>query len=130
MKIRIYYEDTDCGNVVYYANYLKYMERSRTEFLRERGVTLAELHKQGYGFVVVEAHVKYRASAHYNDLIDIESRITEFTSVTVTFESTITNENGQLLATGEIRLACVKADGKVCKVPDEIKKMRTVNKTS
>jgi len=50
MKIRVYYEDTDCGNVVYYANYLKYMERSRTELFREKGINLSLLQKKGYLF--------------------------------------------------------------------------------
>jgi len=52
MHIRVYYEDTDCGNVVYYANYLRFLERSRTELLREQGIDLAELHKRGILFVV------------------------------------------------------------------------------
>lgn len=121
MKIRIYYEDTDCGNVVYYANYLKYMERSRTEYLRERGIDLSDFHKKGYLFVVVDAHVKYRASAYYNDLIDVQSSILELTSVSVVFTTNISNEKRQLLVKGDIRLACVNSNGRACRIPDEIR---------
>ncbi|NLW31685.1 MAG: YbgC/FadM family acyl-CoA thioesterase [Fibrobacter sp.] len=120
MKIRIYYEDTDCGNVVYYANYLKFMERSRTEFLRERGIDLASYHKKGYLFVVVDAHIKYRAPAYYNDLLDAVSFVTELTSVSVSFTTNITSEKGRLLVKGDIRLACVNSNGRACRIPHEI----------
>ncbi|MBD3321432.1 MAG: YbgC/FadM family acyl-CoA thioesterase [Chitinivibrionales bacterium] len=120
MKIRVYYEDTDCGNVVYYANYLKYMERSRTELLRENGIELAELHKKGLIFAVVEAHVKYRAPARYNDLLDVESRVTEMSTVSLTFHTTIKNRAGHLLVTGDIKLACLNSNNKAIRIPDEI----------
>ncbi len=120
MKIRIYYEDTDCGNVVYYANYLKYMERSRTEYLRERGVDIAEYHKRGYVFAVSEVHVKYRGSARYNDLINIESKITDLTSITITFETKIYKDR-DLLVTGTAKMVCISSsDGKACRAPKEM----------
>jgi len=120
MKVRIYYEDTDCGNVVYYANYLKYMERSRTEFLREKGLNLASLQKEGYLFVVVEAHMKFKASARYDDLLDVESAIKEINPVSLTFHTTIRNESGKLLVTGDVKLACTNSEGKICRMPREI----------
>jgi hypothetical protein len=55
LKVRIYYEDTDCGGVVYYANYLRYFERARTEFLEDKGVDLRKLMEEGVTFVVAEA---------------------------------------------------------------------------
>ena len=58
LKIRIYYEDTDCGGVVYYANYLRYVERARTEFLESRGVSLRALMDEGVYFVVADAALK------------------------------------------------------------------------
>jgi acyl-CoA thioester hydrolase len=121
MKIRIYYEDTDCGNVVYYANYLKYMERSRTEFLRERGIDLSTLLKAGILFVVIDVHVTYRAPAVYNDLLNVESIIIESTSATVTFSTTITNEQGKLLVKGDVRLACTNKEGHAGRIPIDIK---------
>jgi acyl-CoA thioester hydrolase len=121
VKIRIYYEDTDCGNVVYYANYLKYMERSRTEYLRERDVDLAGLHKQGILFVVINVNVTYRAPAVYDDLIDVESEVIEMTSTTVTFTTTITNAHGKLLVKGDVRLACTNSTGRASRIPEEVK---------
>ena len=121
MNIRIYYEDTDCGNVVYYANYLKYMERSRTEYLREKGIDLSKYQKKGILFAVVEANVKYRAPARYNDLINVESEIKELTSATVVFTSLITNQSGQILVKGDIKLACINPNGHAGRIPEEVK---------
>lgn len=120
MKIRIYYEDTDCGNVVYYANYLRFMERSRTEFLRERGIDLADFHAGGITFVVAEAHVKYHSSAKYNDLLDVVSRVTETKAATMVFSTDIKNGHGTLCAQGWVRLACVDATGRVRRMPQEL----------
>lgn len=122
MKIRVYYEDTDCGNVVYYANYLKYMERSRTEYLRDRGIELTQLQAQGYLFVVIEANVRYRAPARYNDLLEVVSVIKEMSTLSVTFSTEIFSESGQKMVTGEIRLACVNLQGRACKMPPELQK--------
>jgi acyl-CoA thioester hydrolase len=59
MEIRIYYEDTDAGGVVYYANYLRYLEQGRTEYLRERGLSVRELHDQGYLIPVIHLEMDY-----------------------------------------------------------------------
>ena len=67
MEIRIYYEDTDCGGVVYYANYLKYFERARTHYLEARGVSVAEMLKGGIQFMVVRADIEYRSPGRYGD---------------------------------------------------------------
>ncbi|MFW5775606.1 MAG: YbgC/FadM family acyl-CoA thioesterase [Chitinivibrionales bacterium] len=123
MQIRVYYEDTDCGNVVYYANYLKYMERSRTEYLRDRGIDLAKFHEQGLMFAVIEAHVKYRRPARYNDLLDVASTVTDKTSVSVTFETKIYNQNGDHLVTGTVTLACISTEGRARRLPEEVKSL-------
>ncbi|NLG18511.1 MAG: YbgC/FadM family acyl-CoA thioesterase [Fibrobacter sp.] len=122
MNIRVYYEDTDCGNVVYYANYLKYMERSRTEFLREKGIDLSNYQKNNILFAVIEANIKYRAPARYNDLLDVQSVCTEITSATVGFDTLIKNQSGILLVKGSVRLACMSPDGRARRIPEEIRK--------
>jgi acyl-CoA thioester hydrolase len=127
MKIRVYYEDTDCGNVVYYANYLRYMERSRTEYLRERGVDLAACHAQGYLFTVAEAHVVYKAPARYNDLLDASSSVTEITSASIAFATAIKRAGEELLLVkGDVRLVCVNQNGRPCRIPEEIRKALSV----
>ena len=120
MKIRVYYEDTDCANVVYYANYLKYMERSRTEFMRERGVDIIDFQKKGCHFVVVDAHIKYRAPARYNDLLDVDTSILDSSGASVVFLTTVINEAGQLLVKGEIKAAFVLSDGHAARVPQNV----------
>jgi acyl-CoA thioester hydrolase len=122
MHIRVYYEDTDCGNVVYYANYLKYMERGRTELMRERGVSFAQLHNEGILFVVSEVSVKYRASARYNDLLTIDTAIKEKTAASIVFGTVIKNEGGELLVTGDVKVACVGKDGKIMRIPKNVAK--------
>ncbi len=116
MKIRVYYEDTDCGNVVYYANYLRYMERSRTELLRDQGIELCEYQKEGLLFAVIEAHVKYRRPAKYNDLLDVQSTVSDLSSIKVSFKTEIRHE-GELLVVGTVSLACVSDDGKARRIP-------------
>lgn len=69
MEIRIYYEDTDCGGVVYYANYLKYFERARTQYLEERGLSVAALRHQETQFLVVHAELDYRSPTRYGDTL-------------------------------------------------------------
>ncbi|MBU0754116.1 MAG: acyl-CoA thioesterase, partial [Planctomycetes bacterium] len=66
MDIRVYYEDTDSGGVVYYANYLRFFERDRTEYFRERGIGVAEYDAKGVLFVVADVEIAYRASAHHD----------------------------------------------------------------
>ena len=121
MKIRVYYEDTDCGNVVYYANYLKYMERGRTEFMRERGVSFAKLHDEGFLFVVAEAHVKYEAPAYYDDLLEVKTTIENKSPVSIIFLTAITNAKNVPIVTGSVKVACIQqSDRKLCRIPSEI----------
>jgi len=123
MQIRVYYEDTDSGNVVYYANYLKYMERDRTEYLRERGVDLGTWQNQGVLFAVVEVHVQYRKSARYNDLITIETELVKCTRAALTFKHHIFNTEKEILVEGTATLVCIKAATlKACRIPDELLK--------
>jgi acyl-CoA thioester hydrolase len=123
MQIRVYYEDTDCGNVVYYANYLKYMERSRTEYLRDRGVDLAAYHATGLLFTVTEANIQYKSPARYNDLLDVTSVVTEIAHASILFTTTIKRaQEDLLLVKGDVRLVCIKANGRPTRIPEEIKK--------
>jgi len=120
LTIRVYYEDTDCGNVVYYANYLRYMERGRTELLRDLGIDLSVYHDQGFVFTVAEANVKYRRSAHYNDLLTVVTAVKEVTNASMTFHSDIFCGE-TLLAEGDIKAACVKlSSGRPARIPAEM----------
>ena len=89
MDIRIYYEDTDCGGVVYYANYLKYFERARTQYLEARGISVAELLKDGTQFMVVHAEVDYRTPGRYGDRLQIETTVSKGGRARLKFSHTI-----------------------------------------
>ena len=120
--IRIYYEDTDHGGVVYYANYLKFMERARTEYLRGAGLEQDEIErKHGILFAVTEAHVRYHKPARFNDLLEIESSIREVSGVQIAMQQLIRRaESGELLVTGNVRLASMDRNGKPKRMPREI----------
>ena len=114
MDIRIYYEDTDCGGVVYYGNYLKYFERARTQYLEERGLSVAGLMKEGTVFVVVHAEVDYRSPARYGDTLTIETVVSDMTAASVTFSHVIRERESQrVVVEGSARLATVNGSGKV-----------------
>ena len=114
MEIKIYYEDTDCGGVVYYANYLKYFERARTQYLEERGMSVAGLMKEGTVFIVVHAEVDYRSPAHYGDRLIIETVVSDMTAASFTFSHVIREqESRRVVVEGSARLAAVNENGKV-----------------
>ena len=83
MDIRIYYEDTDCGGVVYYANYLRYFERARTELLEARGIFVKECVPKGFFFVVAHQDIDYKSPAFYADVLNIETRISKISSASL-----------------------------------------------
>lgn len=108
LKIRVYYEDTDCGGVVYYANYLKYFERARTEFLESRGVSLKSLMEEGIYFIVAEAAVKYRAPAKYGDFMVVETEVEKTGPASVTFRHRVFRDSdSRYLVDATVKLGCV-----------------------
>lgn len=114
MEIRIYYEDTDCGGVVYYANYLKYFERARTRYLEERGLSVARLMKEGTVFVVVHAEVDYRSPARYGDTLVVETVVSETSPASFTFSHVVKEkDSGRVIVEGSARLAATDGNGKV-----------------
>ena len=108
-RARVYWEDTDGGGVVYYANYLKFMERARTEWLRSLGHVQSELADEyGYVFAVVEAKVNYRKPARLDDELLITVVPVPEGRVSVRFQQTI-SRGDVVLTEGEVRVACVDA---------------------
>jgi acyl-CoA thioester hydrolase len=114
MEVKIYYEDTDCGGVVYYANYLKYFERARTQYLEDRGLFVAELMREGRVFVVIHAEVTYRAPAYYGETLDIETTIPKMSPASITFVHVVRErQSRRLVVEGSARLAVTDGNGKV-----------------
>jgi acyl-CoA thioester hydrolase len=105
--IRVYYEDTDAGGIVFYANYLKYFERARTEWLRACGVNQSRLVDEGsVVFVVMNTALDYHAPARLDDLVTVENHIGRIGRASVDFTQEAWRDD-VLLATGQIRVACV-----------------------
>lgn len=110
--VRVYYEDTDVGGVVYYANYLRFMERARTEFLREKGFEQDVLmQEEGVMFVVVQAEMTFRRPARFNDMLAVTVDIEDSTRTSVRFAQQVYRGDvgGELLVAGSIRSACLDA---------------------
>jgi len=100
--------------MVYYANYLKFFERARTQYLEERGLSVAGLMKEDTTFVVVHAEVDYRSSAHYGDWLTIETVISDMTAASFTFSHVIRDrESHRVIVEGSARLAAINGQGKV-----------------
>ena len=117
MEVKIYYEDTDCGGVVYYANYLRYFERARTEYLEMRGYSVAALMKQGVIFVVVHAEVDYCSSGRYGETLVVETDVGDVTRAALTFSHVVRQKvSGRVVVKGSARLAATDGNGKVVRL--------------
>ena len=125
MKVRIYYHDTDCGGVVYYANYLKYLEEARSEYLETRGLIVKEMLVQGIGFVVARQEIDYKSPAFYGDILEIKTRVTEASLTRVNFEYDIANQDGKLVASAKTVLVFVDKTLKPKRIPEEVLKKLT-----
>ncbi len=120
MKKKIYYHDTDCGGVVYYANYLKYLEEGRTVFLEEKGIELKKLMDIGIWFVVKRQEIDYKSPAFYSDELEIKTILKESTLYRLVFYSETFNQNGILLNKATTELVCVDKNMKICEIPTDI----------
>jgi len=116
-SVRVYYEDTDSGGVVYYANYLKFMERGRTEMLRECGLDIAQLHHQQETiFAVSEATLHYHAAAILNDLLEVQTQLTTIRGARLFFSQSVWRGEQQLVS-ADIVIACINAQAKPKRIP-------------
>ena len=123
MKVRIYYEDTDSGGVVYYANYLRYFERARTEFLREKGCEVSDFIQSGFLFVVTKVNVSYHYPARYNDVLKIETRMGDIRSASFVFSHKVyLNGSDHLVVDAQVKLACVDGRGRPTRLPERLDK--------
>ena len=118
---RVYWEDTDAGGIVYYANYLKYFERARTEWLRSLGVEQGVLREQlGAMFIVSRTAMRYLRPARLDDLLEVTVAVRDAARVSLLLEQQALRGT-ELLAEGDIRIACVDAPTlKPRRIPDEV----------
>jgi len=121
MEFRIYYEDTDAGGVVYHANYLRYFERGRTEYLRERGLSVADLAERGYIFPVVRLELEYRSPAVLDDLVRVETEVLDVGRTSFTLGQRVVRAiDGRVLAAGKVTLVCTSSAMKARRLPEEL----------
>ncbi|WP_371373132.1 tol-pal system-associated acyl-CoA thioesterase [Thalassotalea aquiviva] len=120
-SLRVFYEDTDAGGIVYYANYLKFAERARTEWLRELGINQSYFLEQNLAFVVRNVEMDNKASAKLDDLLTIKTSITSLKKASLVFNQQIFNQHSQLLCEVKVLIASVNLQaGKPCAIPKTI----------
>jgi acyl-CoA thioester hydrolase len=134
-QYRIYYEDTDAGGIVYYANYLKFFERARTDFLRSLQISQSQLlAEEKLAFVVRRCEIDYLASAKLDDLIEVSVLVKEITAASIVMQQDISktiqgalleNQNKkQILSRLKVEIVCVTTDSfRPKKIPQNIKKL-------
>ena len=119
---KVYYEDTDAGGVVYYANYLKFLERARSEAIYSLGFTNSSLlETHGILLIVKSCNIEYKKSAKFEDTIEIISEVKSFTKTSCIMKQTIFRQN-EMISDADIHLVAVDRNGKPSKMPEDLKK--------
>jgi acyl-CoA thioester hydrolase len=119
-ETRIYYGDTDAGGVIYYANYLKYFEKSWFEYLAARGLSLAEWEEKGIYFIIKRVEVNFITSARYGEMIQVQTVVSEVKGASFTFQHRVMlKDTGKLLAEGKNQMVCITKEGKPRRLPEE-----------
>ena len=122
ITVRVYYEDTDAGGVVYHANHIKYFERGRTELLRDLGYQQDQLMKQDICFVVRSLNIDYKRPALFNQLLSVETTINTLKRASIVFDQAIKDADQQLIAQGQVTVACVTLSSmKATAIPTNLK---------
>lgn len=120
VSYRVYYEDTDCLGVVYYANYLKFMERGRTEFLDHHGRSVADWNRDGVLIVVHAVDAKFRKAAALGDRLDVVSTFRMDSPYRGTFHQRI-ERLGELLVVADVQVVCLDRDQQLIEFPDGLR---------
>jgi len=119
--VRIYYEDTDAGGIVYNANYLKFLERARTEWLRQLGIEQDQLLQHNVAFVVRHIDIEFRNAARFNQLLAVSCRVAQLKRASMVFSQVIADESGRVIVTANVTIACVNlAAMKPIAIPEDV----------
>lgn len=122
LPVRVYYEDTDAGGIVFYANYLKFAERGRTEFLREAGYEHRDLKdKENVLFVVRRLEVEYHKPAELDDLLTVITHAADIRNSSFAMKQSILRDN-LLLCEMTVTMVCINSSGRPVRVPEHLKK--------
>ena len=120
--LRIYYEDTDLAGIVYYANYLKFIERARSEMLKESSVDQIDLFKRGYFFVVVSLKADYLKPAYFEDSLEVITEVEKINGASIILKQTVLRSEQELFE-ASIRLALLDKSGKAVRLPANIRQL-------
>ena len=119
-KVKVYYEDTDSGGVVYYANYLKFLERARTEALFSIGFSNNKIKENFNSLIIVKScNIEYKKSAHLEDELTVRSFVKSITKTSFFMNQIITKDK-EVIVEAQVHLVFVNTKGKPVKIPDEI----------
>ena len=119
---KIYYHDTDAGGVVYYANYLKFLEEARTQFFEDLGLGVRALGGRGFIYAVRYCNIAYKSPARYGDTLLCDARVIKVTGAQIVFAQHLWNEADQrTFAEAEVALVCLDKDFKPHPLPDELR---------
>jgi len=122
--VRVYYEDTDLAGIVYYANYLKFIERARSEMVRAAGIDQTAIKAAGQVFAVARLEADYRAPAKFDDELIVETSVTKTTPARLTLQQVVTRES-TLIFEAKVVLVCLGPDGRPTRLPPQITKLAT-----
>jgi acyl-CoA thioester hydrolase len=121
LPVRIYYEDTDAGGIVYHASFLRFAERARSEWLREHDINNSDLLPgHGFHFVVRHISIDYLAPGKLDDLLEVESTVVDLGNASFTMQQNMTR-NGVPIVTMKVVLVCINEAGKAVRVPEMLR---------
>lgn len=118
--IRVYYEDTDMAGIVYYANYLKFIERARSEWVRELGIDQRQMKQDGLVFVVRRVEADYHAPARYDDQLVVETTMQAGSGVRLVVGQVV-KRNEETLFSAKVTVVCVTSAGTIARLPAAIR---------
>lgn len=122
-KRKIYYHDTDCGGIVYYGNYLKFLEEARTDVFDQMGLSVKDLaEKEDTLFVVARQEIDYKSPAAYGQVLDIKTWVEEIGRVKIWFGYEIRNEEGKVIIGAKTLMVCVDSSINKKRIPENITK--------
>ena len=122
MEKRIHYHDTDAGGVVYYGQYLCYLEEARTEFLEDRNAGVEAFKQRDLGFVVRQCNVTYRSPARYGEVIVCDAKLKKMGASQIIFDQTIHDKkDGRLMVEAEVSVVCVNREFKPAAIPEDLR---------
>lgn len=122
VTFKVYYEDTDCLGIVYYANYLKFMERGRSEFLAAHGSSVAELNRDGFSVLVRSVQITYHRSAGLGDELDVVSSFAMRSRFRGCFHQRV-ERAGELIVAGDVDVVCLNAAHKLVSFPAALQEL-------